>query len=276
MIFVSPIIIPLCLFKRTANIFQEWLKSLISFCLQPMILFLYVAFFIMVIDKTMIGSASFSGAPPAKTISCKKICKNSDGTAVPNKANGDAPACDQAGQREIDPLNDSVACMINFNSYGKFHAFDFLGITLPNLVGFFSDTGTIKTKVLTILRAALLMFLLTQFIDEIPGIASALIGGSALPQSKSNGVGDLIKAMGVVANIQKRLARGLKKHATSTAKSAGSKAKSAIRSSGSKGKSVEDAGSGDKDGSDEAQNSDSGGGDSGDSGGGGGGGDEGK
>ncbi len=283
MVFVSPIIIPLCLFQRTANIFQEWLKSLISFCLQPMILFLYVAFFIMVIDKTMIGSASFSGVPPAKTISCKKICKNSDNTVVPNQANGGAPACDQAGQREVDPLNDSVACMINFNSYGKFHAFDFLGITLPNLIGFFSDTSAIKAKVLTILRAALLMFLLTQFIDEIPGISSALIGGSALPQSDSKGVGDLIKAMGVVASIQKRLARGLKKHATSTAKSAGSKAKEKIRSSGSKGKSVEDSGGEDKGDSDSAKDS-GGGGDSGDSGGGsgdsgdsgGGGGDEGK
>ena len=210
----------------------------------------------------MIGSASFSGTPPTKAISCKKICKNSDDTVVANKPNGEAPDCDQVGQREVDPLNDSVACMINFNSYGKFHAFDFLGITLPNLIGFFSDTSTIGTKVLTILRGALLMFLLTQFIDEIPGIASALIGGSALPESKANGTAELVKAMGVVANIQKRLARGLKKHATSAIKSASSKSKSAVRSSGSSGKSVED---GDKDGesSDKAEDSEKGGGDDG-------------
>lgn len=230
-VFVSPLIIPLCLFKKTESIFKGWLTNLISFCFQPMILFAYIAIFCTIMDKTMIGSATFVGDPPSKTISCKEICKNSDGTIVPY-VNGEAPACDQTGQKIYDPENDSVACLINLNDFGKFPGLETVGIGIPILLDLL--TGDIMAKLLTILRGFLIMFLLYKFMDEIPGITSSLIGGTKLPASEANALAMLTQAAGMIRGAQVRAFRGGKK----AANSAYNKAKEIARDGGNSGKSA--------------------------------------
>lgn len=277
-VFVSPLIIPLCLFKKTESIFKGWLTNLISFCFQPVILFAYIAIFCTIMDKTMIGSATFVGDPPSKTISCKEICKNSDGTIVPF-VSGQAPACDQTGQKIYDPKNDSVACLMNLNDFGKFPGLEIIGIGVPILLDLL--TGDIKAKLLTILRGFLVMFLLYKFMDEIPGITSSLIGGTKLPSSEANALAMLAQAAGMIRGAQLRGFRGGKK----AANSAYNKGKGVARDLGSSGRSAsaeapaKSEGS-DRDGGEGSKGEDSGGGksdDGGDSGGGnnGGGGDEG-
>jgi type IV secretory pathway VirB6-like protein len=238
MVFVSPIIIPTALFHKTSNIFKQWTVELMSFCLQPLILFAYIAFFITIMDKTMIGSATFSGNPPAKRVSCEIICKKSDGTIVPY-SNGAPPACDNPGEKKINPLNDSVACLININDFGKFPGFELIGISIPVIKNVFE--GNVKEKILTILKGALVMFLLAQFMDEIPGITSALMGGVGLPGSTVKASDLFNKTAGAVAAAQARIAGGLKKHGGSGAKSAYEAVKSHTGKEGSKGKSVDRA-----------------------------------
>jgi type IV secretory pathway VirB6-like protein len=230
-VFVSPLIIPLCLFKKTENIFKGWLTNLISFCFQPIILFAYIAIFCTIMDKTMIGSATFVGDPPSKTISCKEICKNSDGTIVPF-VNGEEPACDQTGQKIYDPNNDSVACLINLNDFGTAPGFEIVGISIPILDNLL--TGDIKAKLLTILRGFIVMFLLYKFMDEIPGIASSLIGGTKLPSSEVNAIAMLAQTAGMIRSAQLRAFRGGKK----ATKLAYNKAKGIARDLGNSGKSV--------------------------------------
>jgi len=233
-VFVSPLIIPLCLFKKTENIFKGWLTNLISFCFQPIILFAYIAIFCTIMDKTMIGSATFVGDPPSKTISCKEICKNSDGTIVPF-VNGEEPACDQTGQKIYDPNNDSVACLINLNDFGTAPGFEIVGISIPILDNLL--TGDIKAKLLTILRGFIVMFLLYKFMDEIPGIASSLIGGTKLPSSEANAIAMLAQTAGMIRSAQLRALRGGKK----AVRSAYNKAKGIARDVGNSGKSVSGA-----------------------------------
>jgi len=196
-----------------------------------MILFAYIAIFCTVMDKTMIGSATFVGDPPSKTISCKEICKNYDGTIVPF-VSGEAPACDQTGQKIYDPNNDSVACLINLNDFGKFPGLEIIGIGIPMLLDLL--TGDIKAKLLTILRGFLIMFLLYKFMDEIPGITSSLIGGTKLPSSEANAIAMLAQAAGMIRGAQVRAFRGGKK----AANSAYNKAKGIARDGGNSGKSA--------------------------------------
>ncbi len=232
MIFVSPIVIPTVLFQKTSNIFTGWLRELISFSLQPIILFAYIAFFITIMDKTFIGNATFVGNAPSKAISCSKFCRDANGNKVANDESGQLPSCNSSGQQIINPMDSSAACLVSYNNYGEYHAFDLLGITIPILANIFD--GNVKQKIITILKCVLVMFLLTQFMDEIPGIAKILIGGSELPQGKTNAIDIYSSVVGVVAAVQKRANQGIAKHGYK----AGEQLAKSVRSGFSSGKSA--------------------------------------
>ena len=213
MVFVSPIIIPMVLFDQTKDIFNKWFTNLISFILQPMILFAYIAMFITILDISIIGSATFHGNPPYKTISCNDYCQDADGTRI-----GNADECNlEAGQTVVDPLNDSVACLLNFDGYGSVPVLKIIGITIPVLVNIFD--GNVKDKIIALLKGALIMFFLYKFMDQISGITSKLVGGSELPGSKADAVGMLASASKRIKSVSKRAIRGGGMYAKSKAES---------------------------------------------------------
>lgn len=208
LVFISPLIIPCGMFEKTKNIFTGWLGKLFSYCLQPMILFAYVAIFISVMDQTLVGSAIFKGNPPNKTMSCAKACYDDDGNLVPY--DGDqAPACDQDNQNLIDPLNDSMACLLDFKNFGTFKVFQAIGISLPILKNLLSEN--VKQRVLTLLKATIVMYLLYKFMDEIPGITESLVGGG-LGGKQGDAVAMLKQAMSIVSGAATRAARATRKH----------------------------------------------------------------
>jgi type IV secretory pathway VirB6-like protein len=206
MVFVSPIIIPLILFEKTKSIFDQWLKELISFAIQPMILFAYLAIFIMTIDKTLVGDATFEGASPAKTMNCEERCININTLATVSYDGTTPPACDEKDEKIIDPYNSSVACLISIDNFGTFPGLEIFGIALPIIPELLE--GDVKAKILTILRGVLVMFLIYSFMDEIPGITQALTGGTNLPGSSSNGLAMFKGLLNRSREVQKRLARG--------------------------------------------------------------------
>ncbi len=199
MVFISPLIIPTVLFKRTENIFKGWLTNLISFCFQPMILFAYIAIMLLVFDNVLIGSATFHGPAPNRTIHCREYCKGLDGKILDVS---NANPCDKVGEEIINPLNDSVACMIDVKGYKNIPGLDVIGIKIPNLALLLSSN--VKERVLTILKAALMMYLLYKFADQIPGITSTLIGGAALPTSDANGMSMFSKTLNVARGVGQR------------------------------------------------------------------------
>lgn len=202
LVYISPLIIPMVMFKRTSNIFSSWLSNLIGFCLQPMILFAYIAIFITVLDKTTIGSATFHGTGPSKTISCEKVCKDLNGNIITSN-----PNCDALGQTLVDPYNDSVACLINVNSFGKFPGFELIGVSIPIITNLFS--GDVKAKILTMMKGAFVMFVLCQFMDQIAEIGTDLVGGKGL-KSESFNIADMRKKiMKAAQGAQERFAGGL-------------------------------------------------------------------
>lgn len=203
-VFISPIVIPLALFQRSKGIFDGWLKGLISFCFQPIILFAYIAIFIMAFDKTMIGSATFHGTAPSKSIHCEQVCKDSNGTIQ------DKEGCEDNGYQLYDPMNDSFACLINVKDFGKAPGLDMIGLTFPILENLLSTN--VKERLTTLLKGFLVMYLLYKFMDEIPGITTRLIGGNSLPEVKKSSLSDpktaFKKAVGSIRAIQKRVDRG--------------------------------------------------------------------
>jgi len=229
MVYVSPLVIPLVLFEKTKGIFKGWLSQIISFSLQPMILFAYLAIFFTLMDKTLIGSAKFYGQAPSRAVSCESYCiEKSSGNTV-NSDN-----CDAVGQKLITPSADSIACMILHNKIGNWPGLELFGIKIPFLIDFLSN---IKEKVVTLLKAVLLMYFLTAFMDEIPEITSQLISGDSLPTSKANAKDMLMGGIGMMRAIQSRVLQGLKKHAPKAVGGAKNAVKK-IMEAGDKGKSV--------------------------------------
>jgi type IV secretory pathway VirB6-like protein len=241
LVFVSPIVIPTALFAKTSDIFKKWVTELIGYCLQPMILFAYIAFFITIMDRSMIGSATFHGQAPSKTISCNKTCLNSNGTIEPY-VNDEFPDCADEGDKIVNPMDDSVACLINLDDYGTIQALSMIGVAIPILMNVFGENG--KVKVLTIVKGALVMYLLYKFMNEISGIAARLVGGSSLPSSSADPVKMMKQVQGVLAKIQKRAGGATKKMGKKGLEKAGA-ARESIGKGGNQGRKEGESGGAD-------------------------------
>lgn len=59
LVFVSPIIFPALLFDKYKGIFDEWLKSIMGFCLQLVVILIFAGFFIGTIDRVGLGGAEY-------------------------------------------------------------------------------------------------------------------------------------------------------------------------------------------------------------------------
>jgi type IV secretory pathway VirB6-like protein len=243
LVFISPITITMSLFKRTESIFTRWMLQLIGASLQPILLFAYLGFFITIFDMVMVGSASFHGKPPQKTVVCDKICVDSDGNKVNTSSGGSEGSdsqinsCDlESGNKILDPMSDSVICMMNLQNdkFGEIPILEPLGIALPLIKNFFSEDG--RQRILTMMKAALVIFILVRFMAEIPTMAVNIIGGESPPAGTMPFKNMTGKIKSGLKGMTER-GRGASRKAGGAAKSTAQKAKDAIGEVSNKGNS---------------------------------------
>lgn len=204
LLFLSPLIIPTILFNKTKKIFDKWLKNLLGFALQPMILVAYISISIMIIDNFTLGDGVFTGNAPYKDLVCGYACKDkktgnikaytnnkygvkgaikdaeketdlSEKVKILNNifVNVSEDGCTLGENDEITKIKrNSMLCFINnpVTETGWL-----LGI--PKIIDVFSNDIT------TFLRLLFLLFILNNLLNTIPGIASVLTGGSGVPGS---------------------------------------------------------------------------------------------
>jgi type IV secretory pathway VirB6-like protein len=235
MVYVSPIIIPTALFERTSEIFKNWLTQLVSFCIQPMILFAYIALFVNVLDIVLVGSATFEGKNgPNKVIICNKRCKSLTGQITLDQ--GQDKFCNNRGDVVIDPNSDSFLCIININNFDQIPSFEIIGIGVPFISKIFTENG--RQKILTVMKGALIMYIMAKFLDQISNIAAALIGGTSLPGSSLSAQELFNKALKIAKSVEKRGHGALKKHGGNAAESTKEGVKNMVREIGNQGKNV--------------------------------------
>jgi hypothetical protein len=63
LVFISPLVVPMILFGYTKNIFDAWLKELVSYCLFPPFVFLFFGFITSIFDTRMLGATQFEPKP---------------------------------------------------------------------------------------------------------------------------------------------------------------------------------------------------------------------
>jgi type IV secretory pathway VirB6-like protein len=205
LIYISPLIITLSLFNKTKAIFDNWSRQLLGLVLQPVILFAYLGLLIVIFDSVIIGDATFKGdnktAP--RQIVCNKEAK----------------------------LN-SIYCIFDIADIKTINTFSsHIGVGLPFL---FSEN--LDKKATRIFQAAILMFVLTKFLDRIQELAISLVGG---PEGRADWGSTrkmASKTHKTLSGIQKRGMRLTKKHGARIARAAGHK----IGHRGNLGKKVKD------------------------------------
>ena len=156
-IFVSPIIFPTLLFKQTADIFNKWFMQLISFALQPIILFVYIAIFIQASDLLIFG----------------KDPKFSEGKI-------DCAYDYVADKTRVEEDKKRLACVLQFSQFSRSSAFAILSVGIPAAFDLFSDllsSGKLGI-ILTVLRGVIGIYLLLKMFDLIPGIIDYIFGSS--------------------------------------------------------------------------------------------------
>ncbi len=161
LMYVSVFIIPLSLFNRTKGIFDGWWKQMLGFILQPMILFAYLGVLIAIFDNIVIGSATFTST---STITINGVT----GPDIYGKSSEKNISCNSAAQ------NDSIYCIFKIADVKTYTGFEALGIGLPIL-------GSMNaTKLMTIIKGALLMYIFSSFMDKIAEVAATLVGGKEI------------------------------------------------------------------------------------------------
>ncbi|MBU6140897.1 MAG: type IV secretion system protein [Proteobacteria bacterium] len=195
LLYASIFIIPLCLFKRTKGIFDSWWKQILTFTLQPMILMAYLGVLIAIFDNIVIGSATFE--PVVVEINGVNVV-DTYGRIAPKKIN-----CNNVAK------NDSIYCIFRIADIKNYNGLEALGIGLPML--FSVNT----TKLTTLIKGALLMFIFSKFMDMISEIAATLTGGSSIGTgwSGQNSPYNLAaKTLGTLQGVQSRGVNSAKKY----------------------------------------------------------------
>jgi hypothetical protein len=109
-----------------------------------------------------------------------------------------------------------------------------LGVGLPILA------NMNQTKILSLMKAAVLFFILLQFMDKITTLAAKLVGGSELKSNTMSAADMAGKANEVVRGIQRRGMGMIKKNILPRAGRAAGVAFSGIAALGSRGKKASD------------------------------------
>ena len=188
LIYVSPITITCALFERTKGIFENWWKQMLGFILQPMIVFAYIGLMLTVFDNLFIGDATFS--------------PQTDNQLLPKLS------CAKEPNSLINPEETSVYCILNFAKYKNFSGLEVFDLAIPIL----GDLNS--TKINTLFRAAIVMFVFFSFFDKITTITKKLVGGADL--KTDSGLSEL-------KNQIQKVARGVQKRAANTVMRAGMK-----------------------------------------------------
>jgi type IV secretory pathway VirB6-like protein len=206
-VFISPIIIPLVLFEKTKSIFDAWLTHLISFSLSPIVLFAYLSIFITLSEQIIFGPSG------TEAESCREYCIRN----IDLKMEYDTKKCSQAGYSDlINPMDTNVSCLLNMSEFGEKTntGFESLGFGLPTIAKIL-ERGKVQIRVILILKTALFLYILAQFMDEIPEVISKLTGENIDVKGGASGFAMLKQLTSAVRAVQKRGARLSKRTASS-------------------------------------------------------------
>ncbi len=227
LVYISPITITFALFKKTKNMFDKWWKYLLSFALQPVILFAYLGVLIMAFDTFVAGEGIKWGqyrddlnqntgiGNAALEVITLSLADTSDtdqnSKGIIYKGENDPY---QPKNFECKEVSNSMYC-VKETQWDTYHI---VGLKIPYITDF---SMTLDLEYL--IKAAFLMFIFTQFLSKITELGASLTEGKVIKgetigvASTSSAVFGGVNAVGTratqatkkVARATKKVARGI-------------------------------------------------------------------
>ena len=208
MLFVAPIMIPCILFDKTKSYFNKWLKNLISFALQPMIVFAYVGMALTMIDTYILGDGVYIGTGRDKELICGALCINKEENVIIDYTDRLISDLDEEFKSNCGTENDivdlkgsSVLCLLKKQNSSPITWLGPLGIFISGLVDIGMSDG------IMFLRVAFLFFILSRAMVAVAGIAASLTGGQLIPLANVDAVEMMKKMAGVLDNLRRLMRR---------------------------------------------------------------------
>ncbi len=237
LIYISPVMITLSLFKKTNPLFKKWWSNLLGFVIQPLILFAYLGILITIFNQVVVGDLNYigDGTNEIKQADCKNSPGGNDslycifeefeiiGTGVAELG----LKFPQLGLKHVQRIGRVV-----FNGAGRVGSPETTKAQIDELtpevkeasaefgsavVGTFGRPGEIMG---IMMKAAFFMFIFSQFFGKISTLAAVLVGSASVSEATGAVVGSQTGGQGIkvgkttmsvmkgVRGLQKRGFRG--------------------------------------------------------------------
>jgi type IV secretion system protein VirB6 len=187
--FLSPLIIPAALFDYTKDIFDQWLKQLISYSLQPIILFAFLAILFAISDFVMLRKNT-TFCPDTHSIMLSNETASS-GKCVSNGDSGAGLCQDESAPMCILFKQTSVEC------------FKLFGLCIPTWK---MERGNSGEVILALMQLMFVFFVLNSLLPTIEELSHRLTdasGGGAVSMSQAKVQGPGATTAGVLAGYGK-------------------------------------------------------------------------
>lgn len=210
LLFISPIMIPMYLLKKTKGFFSSWIKKIFSCIFTPLFIIMSLSLFILIFDKYFIGDAVFYGTrEPIRDVYCGKICKisesnfyyitdSNDDAEMTNKIN---ECTNNAKGKVINLSQEAPICASMFkNATGNSGStlFDFIIEGFAGFPAVFEGAADTFDLFLSMMFLLVIIFIFDQFTSYISEMSSTIFGSSV---PKTDGIPDLKTILGGTASI---------------------------------------------------------------------------
>lgn len=193
LIYMAPIFVPMALFAPTKGYYEGWLKLLISYALQPMVVAAYMALMMTIFDQTIFGdcyfenrSISFTIGTVQKDLPFFMLCDpHASGSSCSSYADASLTECSKTIGYQANPIRSDQS----------------LTQTISAL---FFDITVVKPSVAEDMLSGLITlclfgFLFYKFAAVLSDFAAELTGGTAIGHMAGNPMALVDKAAKVAS-----------------------------------------------------------------------------
>ncbi len=178
-LYLGPLFIPMALFKKTRPYFDGWVKLLLSFAIQPAVLFAFLALILTIFDNAIYPGCEFSQKnitvpwEPGKLYPFYYIDTS-------HLTPSDKEACMESFAYQVDLLSKGKAVQV----------IDAIFITFTII-----NTDTLNDLFMAMVRLVLFGFIAAHFLEILSGFAAELTGGQTIKDISTSpfNVANLIK-----------------------------------------------------------------------------------
>ncbi|MDR0423091.1 MAG: type IV secretion system protein [Rickettsiales bacterium] len=226
--YLSPLMIPCILFKKTKPFFDAWVKSIVSNIITPIVLFIFLSMSLAIIDQYLLGEAVYVGSGRDKQLMCGYACfqkrvsgydggtgyletrrmlidhvdsRDINSDSFKEKQNACYNVAD-GGTEWVDLKENSFMCFMNELNAHPFSPLQALGV-------FITQLGDVKSSDLAmIVRCAFLLLILNAVLTSLPSVSRALVDSNDMATStiRSDPFDLALKAY-KMANTAKRISK---------------------------------------------------------------------